>query len=591
MESKGRILSDVSGLCKKGDVGISMKDLKRFLSYMEKYSFTYWFILITTLIIESFLQILYSYVTKRTINASEFQNIELFRTAVIACAIIVILKCLFPYLRYFQIRLVRKMVYELKLKLYEKLLSMNMYFFKSSHSADAIKTLNWDANSLKDSWFSHIYWVLGKMVMVASAIITMWFYSPILMGISLIICTFTAFVSVKINKSIKKYAKMVQKKSTKLSILLSNIIAGFVTLKMSSGATIVLNHFYEESEEAFQLEKSRVKVEALFEMAAFLLGVIGSFGTIIAGAVLVSEGILDFGTVMAVVTLQMSVSNAMQRLGGSISALTTSIVRASHVFDFMESDMEEQTNWLTDENPGKKEFKGENSDVFREGQPIIEISDLQFSYNENDELKDKSKDCTQLCCGKMQISTGEKIMITGESGCGKSTLLKLIQRFYPVENEKIKIGGKDINEYELDELRNIIAYVPQDSYLFEGTIAENIAFGWNGENVPSMDMIIAAAKEAYADKFIELLPDGYNTKVTAGGINLSGGQRQRIAIARAFMKNSPIVLMDEPSSALDTYSENVLLKAMKELLENKTIIMVSHRMTGMDKFERVVRIG
>ena len=558
---------------------------------MGKYSFTYWFILIATLIIESFLQILYSYVTKRTINAIEFQNIELFRTAVIASVIIVILKCLFPYLRYFQIRLVRKMVYELKLKLYEKLLSMNMDFFKSTHSADAIKTLNWDANSLKDSWFSHIYWVLGKMVMVVSAIITMCFYSPILMGISLIICAFTAFVSVKINKSIKKYAKMVQKKSTKLSILLSNIISGFVTLKMSSGARIVLNHFYEESEEAFQLEKSRVMVEASFEMAAFLLGVIGSFGTIIAGTVLVSEGTLDFGTVMAVVTLQMSVSNAMQRLGGSISALTTSIVRASHVFDFMELDMEEQINRLTGENPGKEVFKGESSDVFGKGQPVLEISDLQFSYNDNDKLKDKSKDCAELCCGKMQIRAGEKIMLTGESGCGKSTLLKLIQGFYPVENEKITIGGKDINEYELDELRNIIAYVPQDSYLFEGTIAENIAFGWNGENVPSMDMIIAAAKEAYADKFIEHLPDGYNTKVTAGGTNLSGGQRQRIAIARAFMKNSPIVLMDEPSSALDTYSENVLLKAMKELLENKTVIMVSHRMTGMDKFERVVRIG
>lgn len=568
-----------------------MKDLKRFLSYMGKYSFTYWFILIATLIIESFLQILYSYVTKRTINAIEFQNIELFRTAVIASVIIVILKCLFPYLRYFQIRLVRKMVYELKLKLYEKLLSMNMDFFKSTHSADAIKTLNWDANSLKDSWFSHIYWVLGKMVMVVSAIITMCFYSPILMGISLIICAFTAFVSVKINKSIKKYAKMVQKKSTKLSILLSNIISGFVTLKMSSGARIVLNHFYEESEEAFQLEKSRVMVEASFEMAAFLLGVIGSFGTIIAGTVLVSEGTLDFGTVMAVVTLQMSVSNAMQRLGGSISALATSIVRASHVFDFMELDMEEQINRLTGENPGKEVFKGESSDVFGKGQPVLEISDLQFSYNDNDKLKDKSKDCAELCCGKMQIRAGEKIMLTGESGCGKSTLLKLIQGFYPVENEKITIGGKDINEYELDELRNIIAYVPQDSYLFEGTIAENIAFGWNGENVPSMDMIIAAAKEAYADKFIEHLPDGYNTKVTAGGTNLSGGQRQRIAIARAFMKNSPIVLMDEPSSALDTYSENVLLKAMKELLENKTVIMVSHRMTGMDKFERVVRIG
>ena len=110
---------------------------------MGKYRFAYWFILITTLIMESSLQILYSYVTKKTLNAIEFQNMQLFRTAVVVCVVIVILKCLFPYLRYFQIRLVRKMVYELKLKLYEKLLNMNMYFFNDTHSADAIKTLNW----------------------------------------------------------------------------------------------------------------------------------------------------------------------------------------------------------------------------------------------------------------------------------------------------------------------------------------------------------------------------------------------------------------------------------------------------------------
>ena len=565
-----------------------MKDLKRFLSYMGKNSFTYWFILIATLIIESFLQILYSYVTKRIINAIEFQNIELFRTAVIASVIIVILKCLFPYLRYFQIKLVRKMVYELKLKLYEKLLSMNMDFFKSTHSADAIKTLNWDANSLKDSWFSHIYWVLGKIVMVASAIITMCFYSPILMGISLIICAFTAFVSVKINKSIKKYAKMVQKKSTKLSILLSNIIAGFVTLKMSSGVKIVLNHFYEECEEAFQLEKSRVKVEASFEMTAFLLGVIGSFGTIIAGAVLVSEGTLDFGTVMAVVTLQMSVSNAMQRLGGSISALTTSMVRASHVFDFMELDMEEQINWFTGEKSGKKELKGENSDVFGEGQPVLEISDLQFSYNENDELKDKNKDCTQLCCRKMQISAGEKIMITGESGCGKSTLLNMIGALDNPTSGKVLIDGKDIFAMKESKLtifrRRNIGFIFQAFNLIpELTVEQNIIFP------------VLLDYQKPDKKYLEELLAVLNLKERRNYLpsQLSGGQQQRVAIGRALITRPSLILADEPTGNLDTQNSSEVIALLKNASKRyaQTIIMITHNRSIAQTADRVLQVS
>ena len=238
---------------------------------------------------------------------------------------------------------------------------------------------------------------------------------------------------------------------------------------------------------------------------------------------------------MAVVTLQMGVSNAMQRLGSSIAALTTSLVRAGHVFDFMESEMEEEITWFTAENG----LERKNINVQNGRDKAIDISNLHFSYNENDESRDKNKMRAQLNSKKMQISVGEKVMITGESGCGKSTLLKLIQGFYPVENGKIKILGKDINEYSLAELRNVITYVPQDSYLFEGTIAENIAFGWNEETAPVMDVIVSAAKKAHADEFIKDLPEGYNTKVAAGGTNLSGGQRQRISIARAFMKEAP----------------------------------------------------
>ena len=563
-----------------------MKDTRRFLQYIGKYRFHYWLILIITLITESALQVLYSYVTKQTINAIEFQDMQMFRTAVIVCIIIVICKCLFPYLRYFHIHLVRRMVYELKLRLFAKLLDMNMKFYDDTHSAEAMRTLNMDADSLKTAWFSHVYWVSGKLVLVISSVVTMFFYSPILTFIALIISVLTAFVSIRINNSIKKHAKNVQNKSARLATLFSDIISGFVTLKMNSGTKVVLNYFYEENEASFQSEKDRVKMEALFEIVAFLLGIIGSFGTIIVGVWLVSEGRVDYGTLMAVVTLQMGVSNAMQRLGSSIAALTTSLVRAGHVFDFMESEMEEEITWFTAGNG----LERKNINVQNKRDKAIDISNLHFSYNENDESRDKNKIHAQLNSKKMQISVGEKVMITGESGCGKSTLLKLIQGFYPVENGKIKILGKDINEYSLAELRNVITYVPQDSYLFEGTIAENIALGWNEETAPVMDVIVSAAKKAHADEFIKDLPEGYNTKVAAGGTNLSGGQRQRISIARAFMKEAPIVLMDEPSSALDTYSENAVLEAMSVFMKKKTVIMVSHRMTGAEKFNRVVRM-
>ena len=552
-----------------------MKDTRRFLRYIGKYRFRYWLILIITLITESALQVLYSYVTKQTINAIEFQNMQMFRTAVIVCVIIVICKCLFPYLRYFHIHLVRRMVYDLKLRLFEKLLDMNMKFYDDTHSAEAMRTLNMDADSLKTAWFSHVYWVSGKIVLVIASVITMFFYSLLLTFIALIISVLTAFVSIRINNSIKKHAKNVQKKSAKLAALFSDIISGFVTLKMNPGASIVLKHFYKENEESAQAERSRVRMEASLEMAAFLLGIIGSFGTIIVGALLVADGKLNFGIVMAVVTLQMSMSSAMQRFGSSLAAFSTSVVRAEHVFDFLELEQEECVGRNTQTQVG-------TVDLHDKCNVAIELYKLHFSYDDMEN--------TQLYYEGLKVENGEKILLAGESGCGKSTFLKLLLRFYPAQSGSVRLYGRELNEYSLMQLRNMITYVPQESYLFEGTIRENIEYGWNKAGSPDMDMIVRAAKQAYADEFISELPDGYDTRLTAGGMNMSGGQRQRIAIARAMLKDSPVILMDEPSSALDTHSENVFLKALDSPMKDKTVIMVSHRMTGVERFDRVVRL-
>lgn len=356
-------------------------------------------------------------------------------------------------------------------------------------------------------------------------------------------------------------------------------------------------------------EKDRVHMSAVLEMVTFLLGILGSFGTITAGFLLVSAGNMDYGTVMAVVTLQMGVSSSMQRFGSSLSAFSTSLVRAGHVFDFMELQEEEREDehhigqnkddcCFMNHREDQVDQKDQEEQKYQEKMPFaISITDLSFSYEAQEQVN--------LECKKMQIGHNEKILLAGESGCGKSTLLKLLQGFYPIEQGKISLYGKDIHEYSLEQLREMITYVPQESYLFQGTIAENISFGWDKENQRKNTLyshgqnvkvdldraaIIQAAKLANADEFIRILPDGYDTELSAGGMNLSGGQRQRIAIARALLKEAPIVLLDEPSSALDAHSEKLILQAMDALMNQKTVIMVTHRITNAEKFDRVIRL-
>lgn len=543
-----------------------MKEIKRYFAYMGKHIYLYWVILTITLITESALQILYSYINKQALNAVEYGNMKMFRTALITCVIVVILKCAFPYLRYFQIKLVRKMVFKIKQKLFHKLMNLNMDFYGKNHSGEVLKTLNWDANSLKDSWFSHVYWVIGKITLGISSLAAMLLYSPILTVISVIICTVTVIVSVNQNSKIKKSTKEVHKSTANLAKYLSDILHGFPVLKIFEGSYIVFNHYRKENEEVTRRENHRVRETAKLEMLTFLLGILGSFGTIAAGIVLVSEGKMDYGTVMAVVTLQMSVGNTMQRLGSSLAAFSASLVKAGRVFDFLELTCEEKG----DKEPVQVDFS----------KAPVHIYNLTFSYDAIKVLDSIS----------MDIKPDEKVIIRGESGCGKSTLLKLLVGFYPVEAGQIQIYGRDINTFSLGHLRNMITYIPQENYLFEATIAENIAYGSNHAVSKTREEIVRAAKLACADEFIREMPDGYDTVISAGGSNLSGGQRQRIAIARAFLKDAPILLMDEPSSSLDIESEQKINEAVGKLMKDRVVIMVTHKDTGISGFDRAVNL-
>lgn len=559
-----------------------MRELKRYFSYMGKYKYSYWLILSITIFSSAMLGVLNSYMNKLFFNAVEYGDGEKFRLAAMLCVILLVLNCLFPYLRYFAIRLVRKLVFDIKIRLFSKLMSLNVKYYEEHHSGEALKTLNWDANSLKDSYFSHVYWVAGKLVNGVVAIITMLFYSPLLALISIGFSLVTVYMSVEMNKQIKRMDKKIQGSMGRLAERLSDILSGFTLLKMYRGSFLVVEHFEQENQEVTGKETKRVHKTAMLEMLSFLLGILGNFGTIIAGAIFVAKGRLDYGTVMAVVSLQMNVSSMVQRLGSSMTTLSASLVKAGRVFDFLELDCEEELQETRDDMTESVKTGNDRASQNVHTGLCIEINKLSFSYNKEHKVLNNLS---------LTISSNEKVLLLGESGCGKSTLLKLLLRFYNQSSGEIRLYGRDIREYSLEQIRQMITYLPQDNYLFEGTIRENIACGNPKPASVTEEEIRRAAEHAYADEFIRELPLGYDTELWAGGSNLSGGQRQRLAIARAFMKDAPIILMDEPSAALDVESEKQIEQAIKALMKERIVLMITHRETAFSEFDRKLWLG
>ena len=272
-----------------------------------------------------------------------------------------------------------------------------------------------------------------------------------------------------------------------------------------------------------------------------------------AGCILYNKGQVDFTQVIIPLIALMSSFGPVVAISNLSNNLFHTIAAGNRVLDLLE------------EEPAVEEVSGKEAVEFAD----MKLENVSFAYDDEVILEDFN----------MEIKKNTIIGIYGKSGCGKSTLLKLLMRFWEVNNGAITIGGKNINEINTSDLRKMQSFVTQDTYLFNDTIANNI--GIAKENA-TMEEIIAAAKKASIHDFIMSLPKGYDSKVGELGGNLSGGEKQRIGIARAFLHDAPMILLDEPTSNLDSLNEGIILKSLMESKENKTIIIVSHRKSTMN---------
>ena len=256
-----------------------------------------------------------------------------------------------------------------------------------------------------------------------------------------------------------------------------------------------------------------------------------------------------------------------------ISRLTNSMEQIQQGFSGIEkfyNIMDEEIKIKNDYGIIKNNFEGD-----------IEFKDVCFSYSHK-----KEKDV--LTNFNLHIETGEKIALVGETGVGKTTISKLIPRFYDVDEGEILVDGINVKDYNLDNLRNAIGHVEQDVFVFYGTIKENILFG---KPQATMDEIISAAKKAQIHDFIMTLPKGYDTLTGERGVKLSGGQKQRIAIARLFLKNPKILILDEATSSLDNITEKQIQQSFDELSQGKTTIIIAHRLSTIKNADEIIVIS
>lgn len=284
---------------------------------------------------------------------------------------------------------------------------------------------------------------------------------------------------------------------------------------------------------------------------------------VLLGSLMVKWGLTTYGNIIAIMSLQTALDANFREFGQYYPMFYNSFAGTERIYEFLE--LEEEPNQRRTEVIEKPEY--------------IQFKDVTFGYTE---------DQTVLRDFNLTIKEGEAIGIVGESGSGKSSLVKLLMGFYQTNSGGIAIGGKNIGEMTLDELRGLIAYVPQESQLFNTSIKENIRYG----NPKATDeQIIVAAQAANADGFIKEQPDGYNTIVGERGMRLSGGQCQRIAIARAILKDAPILILDEATSALDSESERLIKEVLASYSKTRTTLMIAHRLSSIEYADRIIKIG
>jgi len=458
-----------------------------------------------------------------------------------------------------------KMTIALKDKLYQKLVLLDANFFDKSTSGEVMFRFNNDADNACNGLLGNLKTFVTRVFSSISLVCVLFYNSWQLALIAVfVLCTAIAPLS-RVKHLVGSIINQNNVSITALNTTYNETFAGNRTISAYNLQDSQSNKFKDILQSVFGFSIKMCQRTAWISPFMHFVVSIGIGLAIALGSWLIVRGIISSGNFVSFITALILLYTPIKNLGGNAVAVQQSFLAIERVFEMINRSMSIQDK--------------ENAIELKYINKGIEFKNVYFEYAEN---------VLVLNDINISVKVGETLALVGNSGGGKTTFVNLIPRFYDIKSGSITIEGVDIRNYTLKSLRENIAVVFQDNFLFSGTIKENILLGNpNADEV----QIQNALEMAYLTDFVNELKDGINTQIGERGILLSGGQKQRVAIARAFLKNAPIVILDEATSALDNKSEKIVQQAIDNLMKDKTVFVIAHRLSTIQNADRIAVIN
>jgi len=449
-------------------------------------------------------------------------------------------------------------------QLFRHIQRLSLSFHDTRGTADSLFRIEFDAPSIQAIVIHGVIPFISELVMLVAMIYVMALISWRLALVALTISPILFLASRSYDKRMGSQYEAVKELESQALGIVQEALAAVRVVKAFGRENSEHERFLRRSSEGL-----RRRVELAFAEGAFgsMVNVVTALGTglvLFLGVRDVLSGTLTVGALLVVISYLSDLYGPLERMSTQIAALQSSFVSARRAFDIL------------DEMPEVEEKPDARALVRATGR--IEFRDVSFAYDPRNAILDKVS---------FSVPAGARVGIVGRTGAGKTTLVSLLTRFYDPSAGQVLLDGVDVRDYKLADLRNQFALVLQEPLLFSTSIAENIAYARPNA---SPGEIVEAAKAASADDFIAGLPGGYDTMVGERGMMVSGGERQRISLARAFLKNAPLLLLDEPTSAVDIATEAAILETMERLMRGRTSFIVSHRVSVLEKCDLVLRV-